>query len=560
MAMASKKSLGSPDRRRKKPPRPAGRAPLSPEALFSDLSDVKESPAAPPPPLLSDEKPTEIYEGPKGALGRLEIEAGRHSGETVLLGSGSCVIGRSSKCSMVLRRSAGVSRRHAKVFFEGGVFYVEDLESRNGTRLNGRSVIGKVPLVDGDLIAISDERIRYHGPSAERAQAHDEHDQETALFDPPKKEHPRPITPPPLPDQALATPRTPATRPAPVELDEGVDVSFGDEPAIPLEAPKGPSRPAMRPAPGPAAPPRRPPTPPPLEPIEPAPARAEPPPLEPVLAPSTSSYPLPPLGVPDPSAPMATPPALPPDSSPYVHQPKPKRSSGLFVVGGFLGLLLALGLVVAWDLTMNQGLLTDEVIARAEALAGVAGETSEADEVEAGGEGAETTAPKTVAEAETPNGEAAAGEPPKEELAKVEPPKEEVAKVEPPEREPVEEPKPSFTVRASAAGVVESVRVKVGDVVKANQVVVVLGTSNPRLARKLKALRREEESFAKFAAQGNERARRDLEEVRRELRSLEAQLRGVSVRAAASGRVTAVLVKRGQAVKSGAVVAKVRPE
>ena len=50
----------------------------------------------------------------------------------------------------------GMSRRHARVFKVGGTFYVEDLGSTNGTRLNGELVEGQRDLKDGDRIQLGE--------------------------------------------------------------------------------------------------------------------------------------------------------------------------------------------------------------------------------------------------------------------------------------------------------------------------------------------------------------------------------------------------------------------
>ncbi|HJL18328.1 MAG TPA: GGDEF domain-containing protein [Sandaracinaceae bacterium LLY-WYZ-13_1] len=48
----------------------------------------------------------------------------------------------------------GISRRHARVIRIAGVFYVEDLGSTNGTRVNGERVSQPRPLRDGDRIQL----------------------------------------------------------------------------------------------------------------------------------------------------------------------------------------------------------------------------------------------------------------------------------------------------------------------------------------------------------------------------------------------------------------------
>lgn len=66
----------------------------------------------------------------------------------------SCVIGRSPDCDIRLRYSA-ISSSHAKVFKAGNSWYVEDLGSENGTKVNARSVVSsKRRLKDGDIIGL----------------------------------------------------------------------------------------------------------------------------------------------------------------------------------------------------------------------------------------------------------------------------------------------------------------------------------------------------------------------------------------------------------------------
>lgn len=56
----------------------------------------------------------------------------------------------------------GVGRRHARVFVQNGQFQIEDLNSTNGTLLNGRRLAPQQPQVlrDGDLIQIGKMMMR----------------------------------------------------------------------------------------------------------------------------------------------------------------------------------------------------------------------------------------------------------------------------------------------------------------------------------------------------------------------------------------------------------------
>jgi phosphoserine phosphatase RsbU/P len=72
------------------------------------------------------------------------------------------VIGRSNDCDVPLDVAA-VSRRHAAVLRAEGRFFVEDLESRNGTYLNDERVVDRTPLRDGDELLICGQTLRFHG-------------------------------------------------------------------------------------------------------------------------------------------------------------------------------------------------------------------------------------------------------------------------------------------------------------------------------------------------------------------------------------------------------------
>ena len=52
------------------------------------------------------------------------------------------------------------STEHAVLTFRGRSWYVEDLESTNGTYVNGRSVAGVSPLGFGDEVSIGQVRLR----------------------------------------------------------------------------------------------------------------------------------------------------------------------------------------------------------------------------------------------------------------------------------------------------------------------------------------------------------------------------------------------------------------
>jgi hypothetical protein len=62
------------------------------------------------------------------------------------------LIGRHHSCDVVLG-SPNVSRRHARLDFRDGTWILRDLDSTNGTRVNGATV-GRCTLRPGDRVAI----------------------------------------------------------------------------------------------------------------------------------------------------------------------------------------------------------------------------------------------------------------------------------------------------------------------------------------------------------------------------------------------------------------------
>lgn len=69
-------------------------------------------------------------------------------GATFAIGSGELVVGRSPEASLYIE-DAGLSRAHARFFRQGNMYFVEDLNSTNGTLLNGETIREPEVLHDG---------------------------------------------------------------------------------------------------------------------------------------------------------------------------------------------------------------------------------------------------------------------------------------------------------------------------------------------------------------------------------------------------------------------------
>ncbi len=77
------------------------------------------------------------------------------------LRDGETSLGRSSASTIVLRSDDYASGRHALLTRHGGLLYVEDLDSTNGTFVNGRKAVGATPLRNGDTIRVGSTTFRY---------------------------------------------------------------------------------------------------------------------------------------------------------------------------------------------------------------------------------------------------------------------------------------------------------------------------------------------------------------------------------------------------------------
>ena len=71
----------------------------------------------------------------------------------MVLVDGENVLGHSHEANIFID-SEKVSRRHARIWLVDGQATLEDLASKNGTRLRGERLTQRAPLVDGDEIRL----------------------------------------------------------------------------------------------------------------------------------------------------------------------------------------------------------------------------------------------------------------------------------------------------------------------------------------------------------------------------------------------------------------------
>jgi predicted component of type VI protein secretion system len=193
---------------------------------------------------------------------RLVIRKGDGAGKDHAL-SGECSVGRQAGCTFVIDDLLA-SRRHFRVYPEGGAWWVEDLGSTNGTIVNGRKIPQRQRLSDGDVISAGNTELVFVqkdllGSAAPMPAA----TPSSRVYTPPAATTPAPrpaIVPPavPVPPARAASrqdspvPSAPASsKPAAAPAKPGVGTA---KPAAPASAPSGskaPSPPAPS-SPGPA--------------------------------------------------------------------------------------------------------------------------------------------------------------------------------------------------------------------------------------------------------------------------------------------------------------------
>lgn len=98
------------------------------------------------------------YLGPNGrpVLARLSIQNGAMAGRSYRFHQDVTTIGRTNGNDLVISGRT-VSRRHARLWFADGRWFLEDLQSANGTLVNNVRIYQPVMLNDGDVINFGDE-------------------------------------------------------------------------------------------------------------------------------------------------------------------------------------------------------------------------------------------------------------------------------------------------------------------------------------------------------------------------------------------------------------------
>lgn len=83
-----------------------------------------------------------------------------YQGEKVSVSKDRFVIGRGKQSSDLTLKDPNVSRQHAMVEYQNGVYFMVDMGSTNGVEYNGQRIARK-QIAEGDIFRICDHDLRF---------------------------------------------------------------------------------------------------------------------------------------------------------------------------------------------------------------------------------------------------------------------------------------------------------------------------------------------------------------------------------------------------------------
>ncbi len=127
----------------------------------ADQAQSDAVPGVPPVDVSIDSVAISMSPSRPGIPLRLTAVSGSHHGREWLTEVGvETIIGRSAQCDVVIDDDSEVSSRNSVLSYEGGLLFVEDLGSKNGTSINGSPITGRRRVGDGDLILVGRTELR----------------------------------------------------------------------------------------------------------------------------------------------------------------------------------------------------------------------------------------------------------------------------------------------------------------------------------------------------------------------------------------------------------------
>ncbi len=83
-----------------------------------------------------------------------------YQGDKVSIAKDRFVIGRGKQSSDLTLKDPNVSRQHAMIEFQNGVYFMVDMGSTNGVEYNGQRIARK-QIAEGDVFRICDHEMRF---------------------------------------------------------------------------------------------------------------------------------------------------------------------------------------------------------------------------------------------------------------------------------------------------------------------------------------------------------------------------------------------------------------
>lgn len=142
------------------PPNQMGQMQMGPPPM----GQIPQAPRSVPPPIPGAQRGGGGgggYNGygqqPQQSTGALSVI---YSGEKITINKERFVIGRGKQSSDLTLKDPNVSRQHAMVEFQNGVYFMVDMGSTNGVEYNGQRIARK-QIAEGDAFRICDHEVRF---------------------------------------------------------------------------------------------------------------------------------------------------------------------------------------------------------------------------------------------------------------------------------------------------------------------------------------------------------------------------------------------------------------
>jgi predicted component of type VI protein secretion system len=146
---------------------------------------------------------------------QLIMRSGPTPGAVFNLGGDQLTVGRDSTNDVVIN-DAEISRRHARLTFQGGKYILEDLGSTNGTFVNGQRLAGPRVLKAGEVVSFGEQIVLVYEASTFDPAATIASPRAAAV---PSASRPIPAPPPAPADYAGSVPASPVSTPLPARTN-----------------------------------------------------------------------------------------------------------------------------------------------------------------------------------------------------------------------------------------------------------------------------------------------------------------------------------------------------